>query len=154
MSITKLLARICGDKGDDERKDLLDPLTQFTCALSALIHDLDHPGVPNSQLIKEESSIASHYGNQSMAEQNSLDLAFGLLMDHQFDELRDAIYTNETELRAFRQLVVNSVMATDIVDKELKTLRNARWEKHFRPKAPKPTYKPMSIARLPSSLSI
>jgi hypothetical protein len=31
----------------------------------------------------------------------------------------------------FRQLVVNSVMATDMMDKEFRTLRNARWEKAF-----------------------
>lgn len=31
----------------------------------------------------------------------------------------------------FRQLVINSVLATDIVDKELKGLRNRRWEVAF-----------------------
>jgi hypothetical protein len=45
--------------------------------------------------------------------------------------LRRAIYSTKDELQCFRQLVVNSVMATDIVDKELKTLRNARWAKAF-----------------------
>ena len=34
-----------------------------------------------------------------------------------------------SELRRFRELVVNSVMATDIMDKELKELRNNRWDK-------------------------
>jgi len=47
------------------------------------------------------------------------------------DELRKAIYTTEGEMRRFRQLVVNSVMATDIVDRNLKALRNARWAKAF-----------------------
>ena len=31
----------------------------------------------------------------------------------------------------FRQLVVNSVMATDILDKDLKKLRNERWDRAF-----------------------
>jgi hypothetical protein len=31
----------------------------------------------------------------------------------------------------FLMLVVNSVMATDIMDKDLKALRNGRWEKAF-----------------------
>lgn len=31
----------------------------------------------------------------------------------------------------FRQLVVNSIIATDIADKELKFLREARWENAF-----------------------
>ena len=41
-----------------------DPLIQFACAFSALIHDADHPGVPNSQLVKEGQRIAHIYGNQ------------------------------------------------------------------------------------------
>ena len=43
------------------------------------------------------------------------------------DALRSAICGTEDELSRFRKLVVNSVMATDIVDKELKQLRNERW---------------------------
>ena len=34
-------------------------------------------------------------------------------------------------MRRFRQLVVNAVMSTDLGDKQLKELRNARWEKAF-----------------------
>jgi len=41
-------------------------------------------------------------------------------MEPQFKELRNAIYCNDDELTRFRSLLVNSVMATDIVDKELK----------------------------------
>ena len=100
--------------------------------MSALIHDADHPGVPNAQLIKEKTRIAVYYKNQSIAEQNSVDLCWDLLMDPRFKTLRETIYSNDIERRRFRQLVVNSVMATDIVDKELKALRNARWERAFR----------------------
>ena len=52
-------------------------------------------------------------------------------MQDEYKELRSTIYTTSAGLKRFRQLVVNSVMATDIVDKELKALRNARWEKAF-----------------------
>ena len=41
-----------------------DPLIQFACAFSALIHDADHPGVPNVQLVKEGQRIAEIYGNK------------------------------------------------------------------------------------------
>ena len=97
----------------------------------ALIHDVDHTGVPNAQLIKEQSPVAEFYKGKSVAEQNSVDIAWHLLMDNSYKELRCAIYTTTEELRRFRELVVNSVMATDIVDKDLKALRNARWEKAF-----------------------
>eukprot|EP00980_Cylindrotheca_fusiformis_P027902 scaffold22566_cov138-Cylindrotheca_fusiformis.AAC.3 len=52
-------------------------------------------------------------------------------MGKEFDELRACIYHTEDDLRRFRQLVVNTVMATDIVDKELQALRKARWETAF-----------------------
>lgn len=108
-----------------------DPICQFACALSALIHDADHVGVPNATLVKEGSEIAKLYQNKSCAEQNSLDLAWGLLMEHQYAELRACIYSSQSELNRFRQLLVNSVMATDIADRELGQLRRERWEKAF-----------------------
>ena len=108
-----------------------DPLTQFGCVFAALVHDVDHSGVPNAQLVKEKATIAAVYKNQSVAEQNSVDLAWNLLMDPAFAELWQTICANEAESRRFRALVVNSVMATDIVDKELKAARNARWDKAF-----------------------
>ena len=46
-------------------------------------------------------------------------------------ELRSVIYATEKELNHFRQIVVNAVMATDIMDKDLKDLRNLRWSKAF-----------------------
>jgi hypothetical protein len=108
-----------------------DPLTQFACVFSALIHDIDHPGVPNTQLIKEDEKLAVMYQSRSVAEQNSFDLAWNLFMDKQFTELRLTICATQEELARFRQLVINSVMATDLGDKELKALRNLRWEKAF-----------------------
>ena len=87
--------------------------------------------MPNTQLIKEGHGLARVYKNKSVAEQNSIDLAWELLMDKAFDDLRACIYTNAAERDRFRQLVVNSVMATDIMDKDLKALRNDRWAKAF-----------------------
>lgn len=81
--------------------------------------------------MKEETDVATHYNNRSVAEQNSVDLAWELLMQNDFKEFRAAIYSTDDELIRFRQLVVNCVMATDIVDKELKTLRNNRWDRAF-----------------------
>lgn len=52
-------------------------------------------------------------------------------MRPEYDDLRHAIYTTPTELVRFRQIVVNAVMATDIVDKDLKQIRNLRWDHAF-----------------------
>ena len=88
-------------------------------------------GVSNAQLVKEGVPIASKYKERSVAEQNSLYLAWHLLLEPQFANLRSAICASEDEMRRFRQLVINTVMATDIVDKELQALRKARWEAAF-----------------------
>lgn len=83
----------------------------------------------------EETDTAKFYNNKSVAEQNSIDIAWALLEDSQFDLLRSTICKTTEEFKRFRQLVVNIVLATDICDKELKALRNARWEKAFSEKA-------------------
>lgn len=107
-----------------------DPLTQFAVVFSAIIHDVDHPGVPNAQLVKENTRNAQIY-RKSVAEQNSVDLAWEMLMQEEYTALRLCIYQTEEELKRFRQLVVNTVLATDIVDKELQALRKKRWEAAF-----------------------
>jgi len=141
MSVSKLLSRIVGpsERECGEGKDLhdhtygitSDPLTQFACILSALIHDADHPGVPNAQLVKEQCSAAERYNNKSVAEQNSVDHCWNMLMQPEYIELRKSIYTTNAGLKRFRSLVVNSVLATDICDRDLKHLRNQKWERAF-----------------------
>lgn len=87
--------------------------------------------MPNTRLVEENPSLATLYKNRSVAEQNSVDLSWHLLQDPAFADLQNAICCTTEETVRFRQLVVNCVMATDIADKELKTLRNKRWEKAF-----------------------
>jgi hypothetical protein len=84
MSASKLLPRIVlGEKveleammvtqqdQDDLHADTYGiTLTQFAVIFSALVHDVDHGGVPNAQLVREKSFIANIYKNRSVAEQN------------------------------------------------------------------------------------
>ena len=148
MSVSKLLSRIIApdqvlDKKQSSHNDLAlhlhdytygitsDPLTQFACIFAALIHDCDHYGIPNNQLVEERAPLAYRYKNRSPAEQNSVNIAWKILMKPHFATLRSAICPTEEEMKRFRQLVVNSVMATDIADKQMKTLRNGRWARAF-----------------------
>lgn len=108
-----------------------DPLMQFAVVFSALIHDVDHTGLTNAELVKMGSHLAAEYRSKSVAEQNSVSLAWTILMEDSFKDLRACIYTTKAELHRFRQLLVNAVMATDIADKELKTLREKRWDDAF-----------------------
>jgi hypothetical protein len=142
MSVSKLLSRIVApddilnaDKDATKSKDfgwsvhdhtygmMSDPMTQFSVVLAALIHDVDHFGVSNFQLIKEEHELASLFKNKSIAEQNSIVLAWDTLMDPRLYDLRRCIYADPFELQRFRQLMANTVLATHIFDKQLQALR-------------------------------
>jgi hypothetical protein len=155
MSVNKLLKRIItadAMEGDDDNNDpksestngnhalrvhnythglCSDYMASFAIVFSALIHDVDHRGCSNMQLIQEEESLGILYRNKSVAEQNSVYMSWNLLMDDSFDQLRHVIFGNQCELLRFREFVVNSVLATDIFDKELNDLRKNRWMKAF-----------------------
>lgn len=49
----------------------------------------------------------------------------------EYDKLRACICCDEEEFTRFRSFVVNSVMATGIMDKELGYARKTRWSKAF-----------------------
>lgn len=101
---------------------VVDPLTQFTIVLAALLHDVNHDGVPKSVLEKE-------HPNDTNAERHSIDVAFEILLEPKYRELRFTIYRDETEMRRFRALLVNTIVATDEYDNQLKELRERRWKK-------------------------
>jgi len=146
MSTVKLLQRIASP--DVKKKDCeterdyfnytfgisSDPLTKFAIVFSALIHDVDHQGVSNNQLSKEDDPMAEIYNHKSILEQHSLDLAWSLLEESSFAELRRCIFPTQEEYNRFRQLTVNCVIATDIFDMEMKSFRDSRWEKAFKSK--------------------
>lgn len=149
QSVSKLLSRVVTpDRSDykemqQTRKSLheflhdytygitSDPMVQFCLAFVALVHDMDHPGVNNATLVKERDEMAIAYKNKSVAEQNSVDLAWDLLMETEYVELRKCLYQSQEELERFRNLLVNGVMATDVMDKELAAKRRARWDIAF-----------------------
>ena len=124
-----------------------DPLTQFACVMSALIHDADHAGVPNSTLVKEKHPLASKYQNKSVAEQNSVDLAWKVIMSEDYKELQACICGTKDEMARFRSIIVNVVMATDIMDKDLGAQRKARWETAFSNETDEHAIDPLSINR-------
>ncbi len=75
--------------------------------------------------------MGEKYKFQSVAEQNSVDISWDLLMQPKYSDLQMCIFATKEEYARFRQLVVNSVLATDIFDPELKALRNMRWDRAF-----------------------
>jgi 3'5'-cyclic nucleotide phosphodiesterase len=108
-----------------------DPITILAILFSALVHDADHRGVSNIQLAKEDEHMAKLYRNKSVAEQNSLDRSWDILMEDKYIDLRSTLFVDRDELLRFRQIVVQVVLATDIFDKELNDLRKKRLENAF-----------------------
>jgi len=109
-----------------------DPLILFAVYFSALIHDAKHPGVSNETLSNEKQEMAIRFNHKSCAEQNSVVVMWDLFLSDKYDALRDAMFGGNMErLRRFRQIVVNSVLATDIFDRELRDVRERRWTKAF-----------------------
>jgi len=132
--VTSRKETILGTKDRFGSLDLIaHPLGQAALLFSCLIHNYDHPGVPNKQLVKEGAPMALMYKKKSVAEQNALEKAWGLLMDPSYEALRSYLFTTQEELSSFRQLVVNAMMATDASDHELKITREQRWRSAFSP---------------------
>lgn len=96
-----------------------------------MIHDANHPGIPNTLLCHEEPELAKRYQHRSIAEQRSLSMCLDLLSEDRFANLHATLFATSDDQERFRSLVINSVMATDIVDKDLKELRNGRWKDAF-----------------------
>jgi hypothetical protein len=148
MSTVKLLHRVAtrdvSKKGIKNQKEYYhftygistDALTKFAIVFSALIHDLDHVGASNGQLVQMQHPIAVSHNGFSPMEQHSFTLAFDLLMEDSYSKLREALNSTQEEFNRFRQLCINCVIATDVFDKDLTTFREDRWNKAFATEAP------------------
>jgi 3'5'-cyclic nucleotide phosphodiesterase len=139
MSMHNLLKQVKQCDDDEDPSDgpyyteslsniALSPLARLAIVFSALIYDVDHPGVSNTQLVQEGDPRALQYRDQSVVEQNSIVVAWDLWMDSRFADLQDCIFATDTELKHFRQIVVNAVLATDLFDCELRDMRETRWK--------------------------
>jgi len=108
-----------------------DPLAQFAVVFAALVHDVEHRGVPNVQLIKEQPDLAMKYKNKSIAENNSIRIAWRELLKPEFANLRRCIFGSDGDESRFRQLLINVVIATDITDRERRAGERERWQAAF-----------------------
>jgi len=57
----------------------------------------------------------TRYREKSLAEQNSFEIAWDLLMSDHFVQLRQYIFGSPDELLRFRQIVVNIILATGML---------------------------------------
>ncbi len=80
-------------------------MIQFSIIWQDPSHVLGIPDIPNDTLVQEESSLAALYRNKSVAEQQSIDLAWDLLMDESFVDLRRVLYTTTDEFSLLQKPV-------------------------------------------------
>jgi len=139
MSANKLLSRLLTKAPAESSQDVYnkssgissDPLAQLALVFATLINDVDHQGIPNSQHVFEKSYLADKFNNRCISEQHALDICWAHFMEGEFDELRAAIFSSTSELKRFRQIIVNCILATDIEDDQLVHFRKKRWDKAF-----------------------
>lgn len=135
-----------------------DPLMHLALLFAALIHDVDHQGVPNQQLVIENDPLALQYNDRSVAEQQSLSIAFTELLKENYNDLRNIMFPftfSGDGYRRFRGAVANLVLATDITSPEQGEIVKKKWAAAFNGKtskqAPKMAAKKMRKKKKTSS---
>jgi hypothetical protein len=79
--------------------------------ISAIIHDVDHPGVSNNFLIAVNSPMSILYNDKSILENHHCSKAFGILQKPECNFLQPL---DTAQYKLFRNLVVEMVLATDL----------------------------------------
>jgi len=114
-----------------------DPLLQLAYLFSALVHDVEHTGVTNRQLVLEGDELAIMYNDQSVAEQRSLAVAFSLIRESQYSSLRKLLFEHGEDGKPgdsymrFRSTVIDLVLCTDIASPERVQIVKSKWKEVF-----------------------
>lgn len=104
---------------------------RFAAVFASLIHDVDHTGIANPQLVLEEHPLALLYGGDSIAEKNSIVVGFMILMRPEFKRLRLHMFQTEQDFSEFQEIVTNLVMTTDIGNAQATKVIVDAWEEAF-----------------------
>jgi len=108
-----------------------DAFAKFAVVFSALIHDVEHQGVPNRQLCIEGDALAILYNDKSVAEQHSIHVGFSTLQNPIFSSFMSTIVPHPEDKIEFRRLVIDIVLATDIASQERQELFHSKWKEAF-----------------------
>jgi hypothetical protein len=108
-----------------------DMFSKFAFVFSAVIHDVDHQGVPNTRLVLEGDPIVEQHGNSSTAEKHSIKVAFRTLNESEFDILRSVIFESSDDHFQLQRIVTSVVVSTDIASPERAQSTRMRWDEAF-----------------------
>ena len=107
------------------------PLLQFATVFAAFVHDVDHVGVPNRQLVEEGNQLAILYNDQSVAEQHSIYVALSTLSEDRFSDFYKMVAPTSVDRALFRRLVIDMVLCTDIASPERLQIGMSKWKSAF-----------------------
>lgn len=83
----------------------------LTLLLSALLHDLEHPGTDNAYQVATVSALAIRYNDQSVLENHHCTMALKILQEEDTNLL---VNLSSTAKKQFRYELIASIMATDM----------------------------------------
>ncbi|GMH97136.1 hypothetical protein TrST_g5389 [Triparma strigata] len=89
----------------------LNSIQAFALLVSALCHDLDHPGHTNAFEVNSNSELALFYNDTSVLENHHCATAAMLLRQ---DECNILVGLERDEFREFRSVMCNAILATDM----------------------------------------
>lgn len=99
----------------------LSPLELFSCLLSALVHDCDHPGYTNGFLVATSHPIALLHNDLSVLENHHCSIAFQVARQENCNIFKSF---SRPDYRQARKMIIELVLGTDFA-------QNARWKRAF-----------------------
>jgi len=91
---------------------LAEPLEQYAMIISALAHDIGHPGVNNPFLIETNHDLALRYNDRSPLENMSACKLFEITSKQDANVFQNF---SKSEYKTIRQLCITSILHTDMI---------------------------------------
>lgn len=110
-----------------QSRNIFTSVEKLAILYSALVHDVEHQGVPNTTLVSKHHALAKLYNDQSVAEMRSLAIGLNLLQQPGYELLSRL---SEQEQTTFHEFVVELVLCTDIADMYKKQVAYLRVKDH------------------------
>jgi 3'5'-cyclic nucleotide phosphodiesterase len=135
VSTNKLVDMLLHQPSDKETPKTFglrrDAIAQLSLVFAALVHDVEHEGVPNRQLAAEGTSWAIQFNDQSIAENRSLFIAFSELLSDDYVDLRRAMFADDEAFKRFRKYVIGLILTTDLASSERMQVNKSKWKEAF-----------------------
>ncbi|XP_065288142.1 high affinity cAMP-specific and IBMX-insensitive 3',5'-cyclic phosphodiesterase 8A-like isoform X2 [Dermacentor albipictus] len=94
------------------KKDIFDPLDEAICLISAVFHDVDHPGKSSPFLCNSDHELAILYNDRSVLESHHAAYAFKLTLS---DEKVNIFQNMDRDVyRTARTSIIDMVLATEM----------------------------------------